>query len=158
MFEVSWSELLILGIVTLLLVGPKELPRFLSTLGRQIGVIRRHANEFRAVFEQAMREAELDSLKKEVNDLRDGVKTSFDEATRSVEHAKAAMRVDLNANRAGKDLPPSASPGEAPAEAASEPEAKPVPAGETAGPPDARSVADAPATVEQQAETPRGSG
>lgn len=108
MFEISWSELLILGLVTLLMVGPKDLPRFLNMLGKQLGVVRRHANEFRAVFDQAMREAELDELQKEVRDLRDGVKSSFDSATRSVDDAKAAMRVDLNTNRA---VQPPAKPG-----------------------------------------------
>ncbi len=60
MFEISWSELLILAIVTLVFVGPKELPVFLRTLGRYAGVVRRHANEFKAQFDAAMREAELE--------------------------------------------------------------------------------------------------
>ena len=60
MFEISWSELLILAIVTLVFVGPKELPVFLRTLGRYAGVVRRHANEFKSQFDAAMREAELD--------------------------------------------------------------------------------------------------
>ncbi len=41
MFDISWSELLILGIVTLVFVGPKELPVFLRTLGRYAGTVRR---------------------------------------------------------------------------------------------------------------------
>ncbi len=60
MFEISWSELLILGIVTLVFVGPKELPVFMRTLGRYASVVRRHANEFKAQFDAAMREAELE--------------------------------------------------------------------------------------------------
>lgn len=105
MFEVSWSELLILGIVTLLLVGPKELPRFLSSLGRHLGVIRRHANEFKAVFEQAMREAEMDSIQKEMRDVGEGVKKSFDDVTRSIDSTKAAMKVDPDAPGAVKPAP-----------------------------------------------------
>lgn len=103
MFDVSWSELLILGLVTLIFVGPKELPRFLNTLGRYAGVVRRQANEFRAVFEQAMREAEMDQIQKDVRALSDGVKASLDEATRSVESVKAAAKVDA-------DLKPEAAP------------------------------------------------
>lgn len=159
MFEVSWSELLILGIVTLLLVGPKELPRFLSTLGRQLGVIRKHANEFRAVFEQAMREAEMDSIQKEMRDIGDGVKKSFDDVTRSVDDTKAAMRVDLNSNRAGKPLPPSESPAEAHAASAAEPEAGPSAADdEVTGQPDAQPVADSSAAADRPGETGRGAG
>lgn len=103
MFDVSWSELLILGLVTLIFVGPKELPRFLNTLGRYAGVVRRQANEFRAVFEQAMREAEMDQIQKDVRAVSDGVKASLDEATRSVESVKAAAKVDT-------DLKPEAGP------------------------------------------------
>ena len=132
MFEVSWSEILILGVVTLLLVGPKELPRFLSTLGRHLGVIRKHANEFKAVFEQAMREAEMDSIQKEVREIGEGVKKSFDDATRAVDSTKAAMRVDLNANHVVQPKPGTAVEADAKAQiTAAEPE---VP---TEGQPDA---------------------
>jgi sec-independent protein translocase protein TatB len=96
MFDISWSELLILGLVTLIFVGPKELPRFLGTLGRYMGVVRRQANEFRAVFEQAMREAEMDQIQKEIRGVSDGIKASLDDATRSVESAKAAAKVETD--------------------------------------------------------------
>lgn len=96
MFDISWSELLILGLVTLIFVGPKELPRFLGTLGRYMGVVRRQANEFRAVFEQAMREAEMDQIQKEIRGVSDGIKASLDDATRSVESAKSAANVDTD--------------------------------------------------------------
>lgn len=146
MFEISWSELLILGLVTLLVVGPKDLPRFLRMLGRQLGVVRRHANEFRAVFDQAMREAELDTIQDEVRKIGEGVKGSLDEATRSVDHAKAAMRVDLNTNRAVQPPASPAGPSESPAEDAAN--AKPA-----ADAPGAASSADdaAPITVEPHA-------
>ena len=118
MFDVSWSELLILGLVTLIFVGPKELPRFLNTLGRYLGVVRRQANEFRSVFEQAMREAEMDEIQKEMRAVSDGVKASLDEATRSVDSVKQAARVDppslgapaAGAKPAGADAPASAEP------------------------------------------------
>lgn len=97
MFDVSWSELLILGLVTLIFVGPKELPRFLGQLGRYAGVVRRHANEFRSVFEQAMREAEMDQIQKEMRAVSEGVKASLDDATRSVESVKSAAKIDPDA-------------------------------------------------------------
>ena len=118
MFDVSWSEFLILGLVTLIFVGPKELPRFLNTLGRYLGVVRRQANEFRSVFEQALREAEMDEIQKEMRAVSDGVKASLDEATRSVDSVKQAARVDppslgapaAGAKPAGADAPASAEP------------------------------------------------
>ena len=111
MFEISWSELLILAIVTLIFVGPKELPVFLRTLGRYAGSIKRQANEFRTQFDEAMREAELDSVKKEFETMQAsvnaevmGAKTALDEAVpqptplelahQAVAAAKAAEKVE----------------------------------------------------------------
>ena len=171
MFEISWSEILILGVVTLLLVGPKELPRFLSSLGRHLGVIRKHANEFKAVFEQAMREAEMDSIQKEMRDIGDGVKKSFEDATRSVDSAKAAMRVDLNSNTGVQPKPESLVKAEAEAKAKAAEASADVAAVEapTEGQPDAViperefGVAASPAVddrvpVERPADTAKGSG
>jgi sec-independent protein translocase protein TatB len=94
MFDISWSELLILGVVTLIFVGPKELPRFLGTLGRYAGFVRRQANEFRSVFEQAMREAEMEEIQKEVRAMSDGVKASIDDAARQADSVKAAVNAE----------------------------------------------------------------
>ena len=55
MFEISWSELLILAVVTLLFVGPKDLPIFLRTIGRYAGAPRRQAAEFRQACAHACR-------------------------------------------------------------------------------------------------------
>lgn len=89
MFEISWSELLILALVTLIFVGPKDLPKFLNTMGRYAGMVRRQAAEFRAQFDEAMRQAELDALKKEVNEVRTSVEDSVREA-QAVPPAKPA--------------------------------------------------------------------
>ncbi|MGL4397955.1 MAG: Sec-independent protein translocase protein TatB [Hyphomicrobium sp.] len=90
MFEISWSELLILAVVTLLFVGPKDLPIFLRTIGRYAGAARRQAAEFRSHFDQAMREAELDAMKEEMAKMQASVnaevmnaKTAFDDAGRA---------------------------------------------------------------------------
>lgn len=77
MFEISWSEVLILAVVTLIFVGPKDLPKFLNALGRYAGMVRRQASEFRAQFDEAMREAELDALKKEVDTVRSDIAGSL---------------------------------------------------------------------------------
>lgn len=100
MFEISWSELLILGIVTLVFVGPKELPVFLRTLGRYAGSIRRQANEFRAQFDDAMREAELDSMKKEFADMQASVNAEVMKGTAGLDTAIAPPGAAL-ASQAG---------------------------------------------------------
>lgn len=85
MFEISWSELLILGIVTLIFVGPKELPVFLRTIGRYAGSLKRQASEFRAHFDAAMREAELDAMKQEVEAMQTSVNAEVMGAKRSLD-------------------------------------------------------------------------
>ena len=56
MFDLTSSKLLILAVVALIVVGPKDFPALLRTIGRYMGMIRRQANEFRAQFDEAMRE------------------------------------------------------------------------------------------------------
>ena len=69
MFEIGWSELLLIGIVALIAIGPKELPRVLRTLGQWMSKLRRMASEFQSQFQEAMREAEMADLKKQVDDM-----------------------------------------------------------------------------------------
>lgn len=90
MFEISWSELLILGIVTLIFVGPKELPVFLRTLGRYAGSIKRQAAEFRSQFDAAMREAELDTMRKEMEAMQASVNSEIMNAKSAVDDAGKA--------------------------------------------------------------------
>lgn len=94
MFDISWSELLILGIVTLVFVGPKELPVFLRTLGRYAGIVRRHANEFKAQFDAAMREAELDSMRKEVEQMQSSINSEVMKVKSSIDDAGAAAKIE----------------------------------------------------------------
>ena len=85
MFDITSSKLLILGIVALLVIGPKDLPALLRTVGKYMGMIKRQAAEFRAQFDEAMRESELAELKKSVETLQRETETSVREATSSVE-------------------------------------------------------------------------
>ena len=65
MFDITSSKLLLLGIVALIVIGPKDLPVLLRTIGKYVGIIKRQAAEFRSQFEEAVRESELDQLKKD---------------------------------------------------------------------------------------------
>jgi sec-independent protein translocase protein TatB len=69
MFDFSWSELLLIGVVALIFIGPKELPGVLRTLGQWMAKVRRMAGDFQNQFHDAMREAELADLKKEVDEM-----------------------------------------------------------------------------------------
>lgn len=90
MFEISWSELLILAIVTLIFVGPKDLPVFLRTIGKYAGAMKRQASEIRAQFDVAMREVELDAMKKEVDSMQSAVNAEVMGAKSSLQEASQA--------------------------------------------------------------------
>ena len=66
MFDIGWSELVVIAVVALIAIGPKELPAVLRTVGQYMGKIRRMASEFQGQFQEAMREAEMADLKKSV--------------------------------------------------------------------------------------------
>src|SRR5262245_45858210 len=85
MFDFTSSKLLILGIVALLVIGPKDLPALLRTIGKYVGIIKRQAAEFRAQFDEAMRESELAELKKSVDSIQQETETAMREAQSSVE-------------------------------------------------------------------------
>src|SRR5256885_2522262 len=69
MFDISWSELLVIAVVAIVVIGPKDLPRVLRSLGRWTGQVKRMARDFQNQFNEALREAELDTIKKDVEDL-----------------------------------------------------------------------------------------
>jgi sec-independent protein translocase protein TatB len=74
MFDISWSEFLVIGVVALVVIGPKELPGVLRTLGQYTRKVRRMATEFQNQFQEAMREAEMADLKKEVDAMASDIK------------------------------------------------------------------------------------
>jgi sec-independent protein translocase protein TatB len=75
MFDFSFGELLLIGIVALVAIGPKELPGVLRTLGQWTAKLRRMAAEFQNQFQEAMREAEMADLKKQVDEVTSQAKS-----------------------------------------------------------------------------------
>ena len=65
MFDIGYSELLLIAIVTLLVVGPKELPNLLRNVGKWTGKARAMARHFRSGFDTMIREAEIDEMNKQ---------------------------------------------------------------------------------------------
>lgn len=71
MFDLfSWNHIIILLAVTLIVVGPKDLPRLMHMAGKWAGKARAMANEFRRSFDEMARQAELDELRKEIEDIK----------------------------------------------------------------------------------------
>ncbi|MEQ1713127.1 MAG: Sec-independent protein translocase protein TatB, partial [Hyphomicrobium sp.] len=104
MFDISWSELLILGIVTLVFVGPKELPVFLRTIGKYVGMVKRQAGEFREQFDTAMREAEFEQIRKDMMGVKTDVESTMRDAGRSVESEFDGMKSELDKAAQGGPL------------------------------------------------------
>jgi sec-independent protein translocase protein TatB len=78
MFDISWSELLLIAVVALVFIGPKELPGVLRTIGQWTGKIRRMASEFQDQFREAIREAEVADLKKDIDEATSNLKAGLD--------------------------------------------------------------------------------
>jgi sec-independent protein translocase protein TatB len=75
MFDIGWGKIVLIGIVALLVIGPKELPAVLRTLGQWMAKLRRMASEFQGQFQEAMREAEMTDLKKQVDEMTSEVQS-----------------------------------------------------------------------------------
>lgn len=101
---IGGTELLVIGLVALLVVGPKDLPVLMRKLGKLMARARGMANEFRASFDEMARQSELDDLRKEVEALR----------TNQGIHALGAD-ADAAFREIGRDLDSGLAPGPVPA-------------------------------------------
>ena len=129
MFDFDASKLLIIGVVALIVIGPKDLPRVLRQVGQMVTRIRRMAGEFQGQFMEAMKEADLQDLRNEVKKLKDtaSLDVSFNpiadvrnEITKAVGSASAALE-------SGAAAAPVAMPAPAPAAGLAEPAAAAAP-------------------------------
>ena len=77
MFDIGWSELVVIAVVALIAIGPKELPGVLRMVGQWMGKARKMAGEFQGQFQEAMREAEMADLKKSFDEVKDVATGAF---------------------------------------------------------------------------------
>lgn len=70
MLDIGWSELLVIAVVAIVVVGPKDLPRLMRGFGQYAGKLRRAASDFQHQFDEAMREAELNEVRKSIETVR----------------------------------------------------------------------------------------
>ena len=71
MFDIAWSEMALVGVVALVVIGPKDLPRVMREIGKLTQQARTMARSFRAGFDDMMREAELDELRRKARQTVD---------------------------------------------------------------------------------------
>ena len=107
MFDIGWSEMLVVGAVALVVIGPKDLPAALRQAGKWMGTVRRMASDFQGQVNQAMREAELDELRREVTNLKSGLNTVTDPVRSAGQEVKSLVEAPaaLPAPEAKEPLP-----------------------------------------------------
>lgn len=70
MFDLGWGEILVIAVVAILVVGPKDLPRLMKGIGEWVGKARKMASHFQAGVDEMIRQAELEDLRKDLNTIR----------------------------------------------------------------------------------------
>lgn len=124
MFDIGWSELVVIAVVALIAIGPKELPGVLRMIGQWMGKARKMAAEFQGQFQEAMREAEMADLKKSFDEVKEAA-TGFSSGNlmttleKSVDNALDISGIDKPAETTSSAaMEPSVASSEGPAPAA----------------------------------------
>src|ERR1700740_1724504 len=115
MFDIGWSEFVVIAVVALIALGPKELPGVRRTVGQWMGKARKMAAEFQSQFQEAMREAEMADLKKSFDEVREAA-SGFGGGNimpALQKEATAALRIDDTDKPAAAIEPPAAAAPEA---------------------------------------------
>ncbi|MBE7202155.1 MAG: twin-arginine translocase subunit TatB [Parafilimonas terrae] len=113
MLDMSWGEVMLIGGVALIVIGPKDLPKALRTVGQVTSKLRRMAGEFQMQFNEAIREAELDEVRREVDGIRNTVRgagSTFNPVQTIRDELKGA--VEGRTKVGPEKLGPPSSPGE----------------------------------------------
>ncbi|MDF1609888.1 Sec-independent protein translocase protein TatB [Hoeflea sp. YIM 152468] len=111
MFDIGWPELLVVAIVLIIVVGPKDLPPMLRAFGRTTKKLRAMAGEFRGQFDDALREAELDDVKKTFDEARklnpmQTIRDAVNPLKETARDLKSDLDTSMKTPSAAKDAPP----------------------------------------------------
>ena len=97
MFDIAWSELMVIAVVALVVIGPKDLPKAIYTLGKWVRKARVVARDFQGHIDDMMREAELDELRQQALKVRDAnIKSMVENTVDPKGELKGAFDVGLN--------------------------------------------------------------
>lgn len=92
MFDLSWGEIALIGVVALVVIGPKELPGVLRGLGQALAKLRRMASDFQYQFNQALQEAEVDKVKSSINSVTEAVNTTPTSTFNPIDYAREQIK------------------------------------------------------------------
>lgn len=139
MLEVGYSELLVIAIVLIVVVGPKDLPKMLRAFGRMMTKFRTVSGDFRRQFDDALREAELDEVRKTISDVRSlDPRNQLRDALNPLRSAAGSIRSDVENAVKPAAITTTQAPAPAPVLAPAAPVAEPVKAPEIAAAPAAK--------------------
>jgi sec-independent protein translocase protein TatB len=106
MFDIGWTEMLVIAVVMIVVVGPKDLPKMLRTFGKTTAKLRAMAGDFQRQFNEALKEAELDDVKKSVDELRNlNPAAQIKKQINPFEKAAADVRAGIDAALKPSKLP-----------------------------------------------------
>ncbi len=92
MFDLSWGEIALIGVVALVVIGPKELPGVLRGVGQTLAKLRRMASDFQYQFNQALQEAEVDKVKSSINSVTEAVNTTPTSTFNPIDYAREQIK------------------------------------------------------------------
>ena len=98
MFDIAFSEITLIAVVALIVIGPERLPKVAKTLGHMFGRLQRYVNEVKADINREMELDELRKLKSEVQSAAQGLQDSVTQAAHEVESGVRSVEAQLNAN------------------------------------------------------------
>ena len=108
MFDIAFSEVVVIAVVALIVIGPEKLPKVARTLGHMFGRLQRYVNEVKADINREIELDELRKLKNEVQSAAQDFERSVNQAARDVESGVRSVEAQLNAAAAGEAAPAAA--------------------------------------------------
>jgi sec-independent protein translocase protein TatB len=108
MFDVGFSEIVVIGVVALIVIGPERLPKAARTMGLLFGRLQRYVGDVKADISREMELDELRKLQKQVQGAAQEFKTSVEAAAQNVQQGVQSVEQQLNA--AAADAPPGGEP------------------------------------------------
>jgi sec-independent protein translocase protein TatB len=110
MFEIGWTEILLIAVVAIVVIGPKDLPRVMRIVGQWTGKMKRMGREFQNQFQEALREAELEDVRKDIADIM--ATDPLKDVKTEMAKVESGLKTDLGASSAVMTGPAVSAPAE----------------------------------------------
>ena len=117
MFDISFTELMVIGMIALVVIGPERLPKVARTLGHLLGRAQRYVNDVKTDIKREMEASDLNNIKNQFDEAATSVKASLDDASRTIGNPllEAQHAIEKAGAAVVSDTSPDATPDPAPA-------------------------------------------